>query len=425
MRFSLLVLWLIALPVIAAEPVSFTNDREGASFYDSSSDKRAISRALKQIDQTQISGAFDEVMRTQEENKLCSYDLNAALKNKLKEINPKFNEMEGAILYLRSENEIDDSVTKILLLANKVETTDLYLPKKQEDLFLPTDKKVVEDSLASIASFEKKNKNSCFDDGYRSLYGDILKTDKSLKSYHIEALLVEAYKQKKIDINLYMRLERARTNELELSSFTLKMYYKKIKSLRIQFPLRDPNEKSNFVTGKVDKLKVSHRQKLLEGYSDIQIMLMANVIKKLRTRLDSPKAEILIYDRQNGVETIELEPMERFRLAIKLLRKEMSLLALNTYFQGRTPDYLDLMTASYEVGIIPASELEEVAGLQEIWNPKKTFWEKAQVWIRTLSSVATIAIPPPYGFIPALALVVIEMTAGKKNDKTDDPTVLF
>jgi len=426
MRFSLIGLWLIALPLFAAEPVDFTNDREGTSFYDSSSDKRAIARALKQVDESQIRGAFDDVERSLEENKLCSYDLNASLNKKLKEINPKFSETEGAILYLRTQNEFDDSVAKMLMQANTVETTNLRLPKNQEELFLPSDKKVVESAVATIANFEKKNtKGSCFDDSYRSLYGDVLKADKSMKSYHFEALLVEAYQQKKIDINVYMKLERARVNELETSSYSLKSHYKKIKSLRNQFPLRDPEEKSNFVTGKVDKLKVSHRQKLLEGYSDIQIMLMANVIKKLRTRLDSPKAEILIYDRQNGVETIELDPMERFRLAIKLLRKEMSLIALNTYFQGRTPDYLDLMTAAYEVGIIPASELEEVAGLQDIWNPKKTFWEKAQVWIRTLSSVATIAIPPPYGFIPALALVVIEMTAGKKNDKTDDPTVLF
>lgn len=426
MRFSLLGLWLIALPLFAAEPVSFTNDREGTSFYDSSSDKRAMAKALKQIDQTQISGAFDEVVRSLDEKKLCAYDLNDSFVQKLKAINPKFTEFDGAVVYLRSQNEIDDSVAKLLMQANKVVTTNLYLPKKQEELFLPTNKKVVEDSVALIAGFVKKNeRNSCLDDAYRGLYGDILRTDKTLKSHHVEALLVEAYKLKKIDLDLYLKLERARTNELENSSFTLKAYYKKIKSLRIQFPLRDPNEKSNFVTGKVDKLKVSHRQKLLEGYSDIQIMLMANIIKKLRTRLDSPKAEILIYDRQSGVETIELDPMERFRLAIKLLRKEMSLLSLNSYFSGRSPDYLDLMTAAYEVGIIPASELEEVAGLQDIWNPKKTFWEKAQVWVRTLSSVATIAIPPPYGFIPALALVVIEMTAGKKNDKTDDPTVLF
>lgn len=426
MRLPLLGLLFIALPVLAAEPVKLTNDREGTSFYDSSSDKRAISRALKQIDETQISGAFDEVTRLLEESKLCSYDINSSLNQKLKQINPRFTETEGAILYLRSQNEFDDLVAKQLLLANKVETTNLFLPKKKEDLFLPTDKKVVADSVNLIANFEKKNmKNSCFDDAYRSLYGEIIKFDKSMKSYHIEALLVEAYQQKKIDINTYTRLERARTNELETSSYTIKSHYKKLKSLRNQFPLRDPEEKSNFVTGKVDKMKVSHRQKLLEGYSDIQIMLMAGVIKKLRTRLESPKAEILIYDRQNGVETIELDPMERFRLAIKLLRKEMSLLSLNTYFNGRSPDYLDLMTAAYEVGIIPATELEEVAGLQDIWNPKKTFWEKAQVWIRTLSSVATIAIPPPYGFIPALAVVVIEMTAGKKDNNTDDPTVLF
>lgn len=426
MRFSLLVLWLIALPALATEPVDLTNDREGTSFYDSGSDKRAIARALKQVDETQISGAFDEIERSLDENKLCSYDINASLNSKLKAINPKFNETEGAILYLRSQNEFDDSVAKQLMLANTVETTNLRLPKNAEELFLPSDKKIVENAVTAIGNFEKKNmKGSCFDDAYRSLYGEILKADKSMKSYHFEALLVEAYQKKKIDINVYMRLERARTNELELSGYSLKSHYKKIQSLRNQFPLRDPEEKSNFITGKADKLKVSHRQKLLEGYSDIQIMLMANIIKKLRTRLDSPKAEILIYDRQNGVETIELDPMERFRLAIKLLRKEMSLIALNTYFQGRTPDYLDLMTAAFEVGIIPASELEEVAGLQEIWNPKKTFWEKAQVWIRTLSSVATIAIPPPYGFIPALAVVVIEMTAGKKNDKTDDPTVIF
>ena len=121
-----------------------------------------------------------------------------------------------------------------------------------------------------------------------------------------------------------------------------------------------------------------------------------------------------------------LEPMERFRFAIKVLRKEMSLLAINSFFSGRSPDYIDLMTASFELGIIPASELEVVAGLEDIWNPKKTFWDKAGVWVRTFSTVATIAIPAPYGFIPALAIVAIEATVGKKKDTTKtDPTSIF
>lgn len=330
--------------------------------------------------------------------------------------------MEGVIYYLRSRNEIDDAVARILLKAQSTTSLKVELPKTE--LNYPA-KKHVAPSLEIIKNFEKKSKNQCFDEAYKNLYGDIIRQDKTLDSSNFEALLVEAYQQKVINYNLYYKLEQARANELELSGLTLKAYYKKIKSLRLQYPLRDSREQSDFVSEKVDKSDFSRRQRLLEGYSDLQIVLMANIVKKLRVRLESPKAEILIYDRSNGVETITLDAMERFRLAIKLLRKEMSLLALNTYFAGRTPDYMDLMTSAYEVGIIPASELQEVAGLQDVWNPKKTFWEKANVWIRTLSTVATIAVPPPYGFVPALAVVVIEMTAGTNNNKSNDPTVLF
>lgn len=426
MRFSILGLWLLATTVYAADPVSFRNDREGTSYYSSNSNKKAMAKALRDVDQTQIVGAFDEVLRNQEKSKLCSFDFNKSLLSKLKEINPKFTEYNGAIYHLRAENEIDDSVVKILTDAHNVLTTDPLLPKDPEKLFLPKKDKVLE-LLPVIASFEKKYlKVACFDEAYRNMYSDLIKADKALKSSHVEALLVKAYESKIINLETYLNLEKARLNELEMSGLSLKNYYQKVSNLRIQYPLRDSTEQSTFVTQKVDKMKISRRQRLLESYTDLQIILMGNVIKKLRTRLDSQKVEILIYDREQGIETLTLEPMERFRLAIKLLRKEMSLLSLNTYFAGRTPDYLDLMTAAYEVGIIPASELDELAGLQDIWNPKKTFWEKARVWVSTFSSIATIVIPPPYGFIPALAIVVIEATAGKKSDpNAEDPTSLF
>ncbi|MFP5386695.1 MAG: hypothetical protein ACLGHN_11490 [Bacteriovoracia bacterium] len=427
MRFSLLLIGLFTLPLFAAGPVELRNDREGESFYSSRWDKRSIRKALNGIDSKELLGAFDETLKEQEPHKLCSFDLNNSLLEKIHRVNPRFKEMKGAILYLRSQNEFDDTVAKLLLDADKISNTSVYRDNDRDQFgpSLPRNKETVEMALKAISRFEKKLENSCFDEAYQSLYGEILRFDKHLKKYHFEALFEEAYDQRIISYDVYQNLEKARTNELESSTLTLKTYYKKIQSLRTQFPLRDPEEKTDFVTEKDGKLKLSRRQQLLASYTDLQIMLMADVIKKLRTRLESPKAEILIYDRQNGVETIELGPMERFRLAIKLLRKENSLLALNTYFAGRTPDYMDLMTAAYETGIIPASELEELAGLEEIWNPKKTFWEKAGVWIRTFGSVATIAIPPPYGFIPALAIVVIEMTAGKKEDNSNDPTVLF
>jgi hypothetical protein len=424
MRFSLFLLGLLSFPLLAVGQVDLSNDREGESFYSSSADKRAVKKAIRSIEATLIEDAYLETIKSSEASKLCSFDLNASLLSRLKNINPKFSELNGAIIYLRSRNHFDDIVTKMLLLANKTVNTSILLPKKQEDLFYP-DNKIVVESLKVMEGLDKKIKTSCFDEVYRSVYGDILRYDKHLKGHHIEAIFVNAFEKKVISYDTYLALERGRMNELQQGTTTLKSYLKKIQSLRNQFPLRDPEEKSNFVTVKIDKINVSRRQRLLEGYTDLQIMLMANVIKKLRTRIESPKAEILIYDRNQGIETIALEPMERFRLSIKLLRREMSLLSLNTYFAGRAPDYMDLMTAAFETGIIPASELEEIAGLEEIWNPKRAFWDKAQMWVRTFSSVVTIAIPPPYGFIPALAIVVIEMTAVKNKENKDDPTVLF
>ena len=173
----------------------------------------------------------------------------------------------------------------------------------------------------------------------------------------------------------------------------------------------------NFYHLKIKKLKLSHRQKLFQNYSDIQIMLMGNMIKQLKADIVSPKMEILIYEDQDTVaRVITLSPGQRFCSATNFLRSDMANLALNSYFNGRSPDYLDLITASYELGIIPASEVDTIAGIQDIWNPKKTFWDKAGVWVRTLSSVATIVIPPPYGFLPALGIVVIEATTKKDVD---------
>lgn len=422
MHLLFLILTLFSFPLLGAETISLRNDREGTSFYSGRSEEKAMNKALKSVDGKKIIEAYRDSIRLTDSNKLCSFDLNKTLLKNIQKTNPRFSELEGAIYYLRSQNEFDDIVAKILLNSYELLNKNVFYERRYD---VSTDPKIMDKGFEILSKYEKKMVQSCLDEGYRNLYNELLRLDKNLKKEHVEAIYVEAYDRRVITPATYDFLQRARISDLEKNALTLKTYYKKIRSLRNQYPLLDRNEKSDFVTQKVTKQKITHRQRLHEYYTDIQIVLMANIIKKLRTRLESPKAEILIYDRNSNVETIPLEPMERFRLAIKLLRKEMSLLALNTYFEGRVPDYMDLMTAAYETGIIPASELKEVSGLQDIWNPKKTFWQKAEIWVRTLSTVATVALPPPYGFVPALAVVVIEMTAGKKDDNTNDPTVLF
>ena len=426
MRYLLISLFMIAGAVHAQEEVlTFKNVREGKSYYSKFIHDHAVKRALKKTTREDILDIYNEALKKQDPKKLCAYDLNKEIKTSLASRSIKID-LKGFIYIVRQENEIDDVVAKILLSAHKVKSTPLF-EKGEQDTIHPWDNEKNKKNLELIASFDKRfSKDTCFDEAYRSFYAELLKQDKKLKSYQLEALNLKALQDKRITDEVYLALEQARLNDLEQGSLSLASYQQKIKTLRIQYPLRDVTEKSDFTSVKVKKMKSSRRQKLFESYTDMQIILMGNVIKRLRARLEYDAVEISGY--RDGViqETIPLDPMERFRFAIKALRKEMSLLSLNTFFNGRAPDYMDLMVASYEIGIIPASELHTVASLEEVWNPKKTFWDKAGIWIKTFSSVATIVIPPPYGFIPALVIVIIEATVPKSKDpNTNDPSVLF
>ena len=150
---------------------------------------------------------------------------------------------------------------------------------------------------------------------------------------------------------------------------------------------------------------------------------MGNVIKKLKERMDSNHIDILVYRRDEQLlETIPLDPMERYRFAVKILQKEMKELAKNSYFSGKSASYTDLIAAAYETGIVTAVEIDEVAKIEEIWNPKKTFFEKSWTWIKMFGNVATILIPPPFGFIPSIAIVAIE-AATKKPEKDEGHTL--
>lgn len=425
MRSSLLTLILFSLGISQAfaqlEVLSFKNVREGKSLYSTLSYRNAVKRTLRKISREELITAFDESLQKQKKSNLCAYDLNRDWQLSIGE---KID-LKGAITVVRQENEIDDVVAGILLKAQEVNATTIP-EKDDETFFFPEESELTDSQILILTTFEKKLKTTCFDEAYRGLYTEIQKTSKKFKSHDLEGLIYKAFRDKKISPEIYVSLEQARINKLEAPGLGLLGYHQKVSKLRLQYPLRDLTEKSDYISGKVKGTQLSRRQKLYEYYSDLQIIMMGNVIKKLRARLEYDSWSLSGSKEGSVQEVVELDPMERFNLTVKLLRKETALLSLNTYFNGRAPDFLDLIAASYEIGIIPASELETVAALEEIWSPKKTFWDKAQVWVRTFSSVATIVIPPPYGFIPALVLVIIEATAGKKEqNRSNDPTVII
>lgn len=402
--------------------ISLVNDREGISYHQN----KKFLKHSKYINPARAKSAFLELLSQERPSQVCAIDLVDRLQKKLPDV--KKSRFHYVLKSLRAQNEIDDVVYSILTKAWGVVESPAVLYAEDNSYVedLAFDAKERDQKVEVISSFESRQKGRCLDEAFRNIISDLKKIHKKISDREISAVIRDAYEKQKINLYSYGRLQQLHREKADEWRISLKDYIQKVQILRSQFPLRDKNERSDFVTKKSDAGKLSHRQRLYENYSYIQIALMGNVIKKLKERLDSPKVEILVYDKQDNVnEIVSLDPMERFRFAIKILRKEMSELAINNYFAGRRPSYLDIMTAAYEIGIVTGLEIDEVAGLEEIWNPKKTFWDKAKTWVRLASTVAAIVIPPPYGFIATLAVVVIEATSNKSDTTTNLEHSLF
>ncbi len=417
MRHLVLGLWFVAT-LSAANAHPLLNDREATSYVLGSRTERELDNLGATKD------AFEPVYKEVLEGlkgEACAFTLNNAWTAKMVEF-PQFrNDRELFIKALRQSGLIDDMVLRLMLQAHYVQK-DINT-KLSDELQMPTGEVPVD--MRPMKEFsQKRARGKCLHETVRELLSAYRQGDKNFTPKMLRAKINVALKQKYLTARAHEEIVEALFDDMPSWNVSLADYVQKRNFLRTQFPLPDATERSEFVTDRAGKEKVSHRQKLYLTYTPIQITLMGDVIKKLKERLESPRIEILVYDLDEEVrETLTLDPMERFRFAIRILRKEMKLLSTNTYFAGRRPSYTDLMTSAYERGLVTAMELDEVAKLEEIWNPTKTFWEKASTWVRMFGSVLAVVIPPPYGFIPSLAIVGIE--AVTKQPAQDDQDSLF
>lgn len=418
--YVLLLMLFIQIPVSWGQVISFQNDREGKSLFDTKSNSKKIEKVLKKIHPETISNSYIESISEVRPQSVCAFDVNEKFIKGLGLKKVTQSQFEGSLFYLRANDYIDDVVTQILLNAYEVDTKRIYDKSSSSQVSRSLGNNNWEKVRDLFLRFESQYlQRNCYDEAYRLFHSDLGKIIRFSESA-LRDIFIQILNQRIISEDIYLRLERARLSSLHLKNLGLKDYFKKKSNLRNQYPLGQERERSDFVT-KLNGAGLSHRQQLLLQYNEMQIILMSGLIKKLRTRLESDRIEIIIYDEAGvAAEVIPLDPMERFRFSLKLLRKEMAQLGNNSQFNGRTPTYMDLIAASFETGLIAGSELNELGGLEEIWNPKKTFWDKASFWVRSFSSVATVLIPPPYGFIPVLALVAIEATMQGKDTTIDD-----
>ena len=422
MRLITLMLLIICTSFAALAQHPFSNDREGQSYILANSDVRHIRDLERSVSRVEMQAAWAEVLgefpAERIQTNACAFDV----VTKIRRQQAKFPAFRGRgelfIKTLRHHGLVDDVFLRIHLRALSV--AERVGTNLRDDFEAPTTNN--DSPLRPFVEFSnKRTRGKCLHDNFRELVSAFRNRSNTTTAAQVVAMADEANRLGFITDKAQSEIEAAGRKKMGDWEISLADYLSKRNFLRTQFPLVRGSEQSTFVTKRAGRAKSSHRMKLYEAYSSIQISLMGDVVRKLKVRLESPRIEINVHDNSDQVvEVITLDPMERFRFAIRLLRKEMRLLSINTYFAGRQPAYTDLMAAAFEMGIITAQELDEVARLEEIWNPRRTFLQKVSEWVRMFGGVLSIVIPPPFGFVPSLAMIGMQAIAEETPDDTTD-----
>ncbi len=331
----------------------------------------------------------------------CATKVLSAIRNKLN-LKSK-TDVEYAILGLRLDDSIDDISAKILMNTNDLSIM-IPNPISRDELNSEEEDKALE--VFKTKAVDIRNKNLCIEDSYRDLVSSL--ASKEPKFYrnlkHINKLALD---NNLVSEENFKMIELFRAKKVYEWPITLSDYARSLDVFKKKFVDRK-KESAPFVTNVKYRQKKSMRQSLYEKYDSTQIILLANIVRDLKKRLDSKDITINIDYSDQPTEIINLAPMEKFRFILKLLRKELANINNSSLLNGKYANYLDLITASYEVGYINSNEIEQLASLQEIWNPSKTTKEKVMYWVSNFGGMASIFLPPPYGFVSVMAIMMID-----------------
>jgi hypothetical protein len=321
--------------------------------------------------------------------------------NKLMEITDRQYIRRTYYLYIiRINNLIDDVALGNYLNFNKV------FPSVNLSSFNPKRFTQKNEKPLRIFSLRSKSKQ-CFIENTTSFFGEFKFNKKRIKTFLKNSSL------KKFEKKLLLRAFKKDLYKFQLSN---KKYEEKLRTIRSKISPDNTGtaidwQKSNIISRPVDELKTSPRVNLLKKYNAFQIAIMNKVIKNFQQRAEMASwLNIQIFDTNNNLfEEIKIEsPTEVYRFCIKLFRKEMSEIKINQLFNNTVPSFHDFLAASYEMGTINHDFLEELYKIEDLWNPKRTKWEKVKVWASITSQIASVFTPPPYNYLISFGLIAIE-----------------
>lgn len=340
-------------------------------------------------------------------------------------------DFDGYATYLRQENVIDD-----LLYMNMIASKDLSkkLSKGSYNSYprIPpfnryTDEAKDVDLKKTYYNFSTwpDERTGCSVGLYKDLSLSLRWKDKKERDQLLKKLNFMAYDEEVISLATYNKLEVMRQKQaidwpVHIRNYVGIVTKAKDKLSASGHPEIDP---STYSTSYADrKAKLTQRARLYRNFDSTQVMMLSDIILKTSKRMDS-KNVYLEFQYEEGpdseIETYVLSPMERYRVSIKMLRKDLGEIMRSDLFLNTAVYYEDLVTAAYETGLLKSEELELILKFEEFWNPNDPKWKAYAGFAFSILGTATFYLPPPWNIVGAIALIVTQTQINKGQDKPD------
>lgn len=340
------------------------------------------------------------------------------------------DELRALLVFLRTENEMDDILMNIVLKGNEI-ANDLAdagkwrKPKVPRGL-LPAPDKLDLKRFFSMVSPWPDEVNTCAIGRYFRMAEMLTYKSTDERNKIMWRVANIGLRDGLIDTETFYKLEALRTNAvLDLNSYAYN-YFTMVDTAKDKLSkTRELTSTNDMGTKYVSrKESLTQRGRLYKVFSPSQVMIMAGVIEKLSKRMDARRVELVFqYGQEPGTNDSQiyvLSPMEQYRVSIKMMKKEMAELMRGDLFRNTGITYEDIIASSYETGLLKSSELDQILKFEEFWNPKapSRFRTYAQ-FAFNIAGTASFYLPPPWNLMGAVALMFTQSRLMPSQDKPD------
>lgn len=428
-----------ATNVLAFDVNLFANNKEAVSRLLQEKHERAIenwlsSPAFRTQALERSRNTLSSALKTFQKRKTyCDIGFSRLLKDRAKYDSLISNEDDfyGYVSYLRKANLIDDIFFMNIMLSEKLDQSIQNSIHERKPLVGPINRKNertedldLEKLYADFKQWPDEVSN-CSLGRFFNIALNLTWKDKKDRDRLLQKTNYLAFERKIISLETFNKLEVIRKQKaLDWPVYT-KGYIDIVTNAKDKLaprgkPELDPSMYSTKYVTRRERL--TQRGRLYKIYDSTQIVILSEIIRKTAKRMDAHYVGINFqYDDSpdSETETYVLSPMERYRLAIKMLRKDMGEVMRSDLFQNTTIEYEDLVTAAYETGLIKSQELELILKFEDFWNPKEPKWKIYSNFAFSTLGTAAFYLPAPWNIVGAIALVVTETQLENRQKKPD------